>query len=151
MSEGRWCRPAAAAALALAGLLAGCGGGSAATPAPADPEDPPDSASNGDGNASAGGGDSGRGGEVSSECRAAYYEYVAAWSAWFDAELEDSEAQAAIIAEFGQELPRSAALEEMREVAEELRYDPGFELWIRALGATQSAIERCGEGAPRPR
>jgi hypothetical protein len=84
------------------------------------------------------------------ECRAAYDAYVAAWSDWFDAEL-DSDAQAAIIAEFGQELPRRAALEEMRATADELRYEPGFELWIRALTATEEAIERCGEGAPRPR
>ena len=89
-------------------------------------------------------------GEVSEACRTAYAGYVAAWSDWFDTEL-DSDAQAAIIAEFGQELPRRAALEEMRATADELRYEPGFELWIRALTATEEAIESCGEGAPRPR
>ena len=83
-------------------------------------------------------------------CRKAYDGYVAAWSDWFDTEL-DSDAQAAIIAEFGQELPRRAALEEMRVTADELRYEPGFELWIRALTATEEAIDSCGEGAPRPR
>ena len=83
-------------------------------------------------------------------CRAAYAQYVSAWSDWFDTEL-DSDAQAAIIAEFGQELPHRAALEEMRVTADELRYEPGFELWIRALTATEEAIERCGEGAARPR
>ncbi|HEU5061136.1 MAG TPA: hypothetical protein VFU21_31615 [Kofleriaceae bacterium] len=89
-------------------------------------------------------------GEVSEACRTAYAGYVAAWSDWFDTEL-DSDAQAAIIAEFGEELPRRAALEEMRVTADELRYEPGFELWIRALTATEEAIEHCGEGAPRPR
>ena len=88
-------------------------------------------------------------GPVSQECRTAYAGYVSAWSDWFDTEL-DSDAQAAIIAEFGQELPRRAALEEMRATADELRYEPGFELWIRALTATEDAIDKCGEGAPRP-
>ena len=87
---------------------------------------------------------------ASAECRTAYAGYVKAWSDWFDAEL-DSDAQAAIIAEFGQELPHRSALEEMRETADELRYEPGFELWIRALTATEEAIDRCGEGAPRPK
>ncbi len=91
----------------------------------------------------------GASGEPSDACREAYQGYVAAWSDWFDTEL-DSDAQAAIIAEFGQELPRRAALEEMRVTADELRYEPGFELWIRALTATEEAIESCGEGAPRP-
>ena len=89
-------------------------------------------------------------GEPSAACRTAYAGYIAAWSDWFDTEL-DSDAQAAIIAEFGQELPRRAALEEMRVTADELRYEPGFELWIRALTATEEAIDSCGEGAPRPR
>jgi len=89
-------------------------------------------------------------GEPSEACRKAYAGYVAAWSDWFDTEL-DSDAQAAIIAEFGQELPRRAALEEMRVTADDLRYEPGFELWIRALTATEEAIDSCGEGAPRPR
>ena len=87
---------------------------------------------------------------ASAECRTAYAGYVKAWSDWFDAEL-DSDAQAAIIAEFGQELPHRSALDEMRETADELRYEPGFELWIRALTATEEAIDRCGEGAPRPK
>ena len=91
----------------------------------------------------------GSSGEPSDACRKAYQGYVSAWSDWFDTEL-DSDAQAAIIAEFGQELPRRAALEEMRVTADELRYEPGFELWIRALTATEEAIESCGEGAPRP-
>jgi hypothetical protein len=116
-------------------LLLACG--SAKKPAPASPvvakKEPPPSA-----------------GPVSEDCRRAYDGYVKAWGDWFDAEL-DSDAQAALIAEFGQELPRRAALEEMRETADELRYEPGFELWIRALTATEDAIESCGEGAPRPR
>jgi hypothetical protein len=88
-------------------------------------------------------------GPAGDQCRTDYAEYVDAWSDWFDSEL-DSDAQAAIIAEFGQELPRRAALDEMRETADELRYEPGFELWIRALTATERAIDSCGEGAPRP-
>lgn len=87
---------------------------------------------------------------ASADCRTAYDGYVKAWSDWFDAEL-DSDAQAAIIAEFGQELPHRSALDEMRETADALRYEPGFELWIRALTATEEAIDLCGEGAPRPR
>jgi hypothetical protein len=127
----------------LLAILAGCGGGGAKK----SPDGP------------AGGGEApgvaekrapAPAGEPTEACRAAYGQYVSAWSDWFDTEL-DSDAQAAIIAEFGQELPRRAALEEMRVTADELRYEPGFELWIRALTATEEAIERCGEGAARPR
>lgn len=125
-----------AAALALA-----CGGGA---PPPAAPADPPQATARMEPRARP------AAGPVSQECREAYAGYVSAWSDWFDAEL-DSDAQAAIIAEFGQELPRRAALDEMRATADELRYEPGFELWIRALTATEEAIASCGEGAARPR
>lgn len=126
--------------LAVLLLAVACGGGASQKPAAA-PEAPAPVAEKRQPAAA---------GEPSEACRTAYAGYVAAWSDWFDAEL-DSDAQAAIIAEFGQELPRRAALEEMRATADELRYEPGFELWIRALTATEEAIASCGEGAPRPR
>jgi hypothetical protein len=127
----------------LLAILAGCGSGAASksTAAAAGGEETPGVAEK---RAPA------PAGEPSEACRAAYAQYISAWSDWFDTEL-DSDAQAAIIAEFGQELPRRAALEEMRVTADELRYEPGFELWIRALTATEEAIDRCGEGAARPR
>lgn len=125
----------------VAALLLACGG-SAVKPAAPDVAEAPVAAEKRQAPAPAG--------PVTEACRTAYAAYVSAWSDWFDAEL-DSDAQAAIIAEFGQELPRRAALEEMRVTADELRYEPGFELWIRALSATEEAIDSCGEGAPRPR
>jgi len=125
-------------------LAAACGGGAAKKPAAA-PAGGSAASEPGEGRKSP----AAPAGPVTEACRTAYAGYISAWSDWFDAEL-DSDAQAAIIAEFGQELPRRAALEEMRATADELRYEPGFELWIRALTATEEAIDSCGEGAPRP-
>lgn len=124
-------------------LAAACAGGGKTPAAPREAEAPGVAEKRTAGSSAAAG-------APSDACRKAYDGYVAAWSDWFDTEL-DSDAQAAIIAEFGQELPRRAALEEMRVTADELRYEPGFELWIRALTATEEAIDSCGEGAPRPR
>lgn len=87
---------------------------------------------------------------VTPACRAAYADYERAWTNWFDANLDDTDSAAEIIAEFGQELPMRSALAQMRETADALRYEPGFDLWFVALTATERAIDLCGEGAPRP-
>ena len=87
---------------------------------------------------------------VTPACRAAYADYERAWKNWFDANLDDTDSAAEIIAEFGQELPMRSSLAQMRETADALRYEPGFDRWFVALTATERAIDLCGEGAPRP-
>jgi len=139
---------------ALALLIAACGGGGAGARAGAG-AGASAGADAGAGQGASAGAEAGaraaaEAGPVTEECRTAYAEYVRTWRRWFDAELEDADATAALIAEFGRELPMRSALDEMRDVAEELKYEPGFDLWFMALTATERAIDRCGEGAPRP-
>jgi hypothetical protein len=133
-------RRAGRALAAAAALVAACGGGRtrpAPEPAPAESEPQGPRAL------------SAPAAPPTPACRRAYREYVRTWGNWFAAELGAGTA-AEIVAEFGQELPTRAALAEMREVADGLRYEPGFDLWFAALTATERAIEICGEGAARP-
>ena len=89
-------------------------------------------------------------GPATAECKTSYGSYITAWNDWFTNELEDKETQEAVMEQFAMELPTQSALDEMRAVAEELRYEPGFDLWLRALTATEGAIASCGEGRVRP-
>lgn len=139
------------AVVALA-LLACGGSGKKAAEAP-----DPVVGDSGDGDG--GGGEGDGGGEdtpskpaapATAECKTSYAKYVTAWNDWFTNELEDKETQEAVMEQFAMELPTQSALDEMRAVAEELRYEPGFDLWLRALTASEGAIELCGEGAARP-
>jgi hypothetical protein len=135
-----------ASALALL-LLAGCGGGGGAA-----------AGAGGAAGASAGGAGPSSGAAASEPaaapapeaCPGAYREYVRAWAVWFYTELEDPETSKAVTEEFVKELPSRSALADMRMVAEELRYEPGFDFWFVALTATERAIDACGESAPAP-
>lgn len=143
------------AALALA--LVACGGSDKKAAEKPDPAMGDTGDGGGDGDSGDGDGDGdGDGtpaapaGPATAECKTSYTSYITAWNDWFTNELEDKETQEAVMEQFAMELPTQSALDEMRAVAEELRYEPGFDLWLRALTATESAIERCGEGRARP-
>ena len=146
-------RFAPCAALGLGLALAACGGSEKKG------AEKPDPVAGGDGDAGGDGGGEGGDGETkppqpsgpaTAECKTSYGAYITAWNDWFTNELEDKETQEAVMEQFAMELPTQSALDEMRAVAEELRYEPGFDLWLRALTATESAIERCGEGRAKP-
>jgi hypothetical protein len=140
-------------ALCAALVLAACGGSEKKAEKP----DPAVGDSGGGGEAGGdGGGGEGEGtppapaGPATAECKTSYGSYITAWNDWFTNELEDKETQEAVMEQFAMELPTQSALDEMRAVAEELRYEPGFDLWLRALTATEGAIVQCGEGRTRP-
>ncbi|HUS67381.1 MAG TPA: hypothetical protein VMZ28_22745 [Kofleriaceae bacterium] len=137
------------AALGLALALAACGGGDKKA------AEKPDPAVGGGDEGGDGGGEEetpppAPAGPATAECKTSYGSYITAWNDWFTNELEDKETQEAVMEQFAMELPTQSALDEMRAVAEELRYEPGFDLWLRALTATEGAIESCGEGRTRP-
>lgn len=138
--------------LCLLGALFACGGGGTAT-APSAPgegtSEPTETADPGGGELEADDAPAKAAADTPG-CRSAYDEYVRAWNAWFTTAIEDAETRAAVLAAFEDELPNRSALAEMRVTAEDLRYEPGFELWIRALTATEHAIDGCGEGVARP-
>ena len=148
-----WNRIALCSALGLLLAVGACGGGDKKA---AEKPDPAVGGGEGGGDGDGEGGGDGEtpppapSGPATAECKTSYGGYITAWNDWFTNELEDKETQEAVMEQFAMELPTQSALDEMRAVAEELRYEPGFDLWLRALTATEGAIETCGEGRARP-